>query len=328
MTNLSETLRTALIGLTLAWGLTGAHAQGDYPNRPVKLVVGYAAGGPTDVIARIVALELTPLLGQAVVVENRSGANGNIGTESVAHAPADGYTLLVNTLSLNVNPLLSPGRVKYDPVKDFEPINLSVVLPQYVVVGKDAPFKTMADIISKAKASPGAVSYGSSGTGGSAHLSAELLATQSGTQMNHVPFRGNGPALTEVMAGRVDFMFYPMIGVADYVAQNRLRILAVTTAKRHPDTPDVPTMAESGYPGFEEYVGPVGFVAPAGTPAPVLEKLSAAIHTVLSKPAIAQRLRGLGAVVVSLGPKEYRAWLKDDHDRWAQLIKQAGIKVD
>lgn len=326
MRNFRNMRRIVMIGLALTLGTAGAQAQGDYPNRPVKLVVGYAAGGPTDVIARIVAQELTPMLGQSVVVDNRAGANGNIGTESVARAPADGYTLLVNTLSLNVNPLLNPGRVKYEPAKDFAPINLAVVLPQYLVVGNDSPIKTVADIVNKAKASPGSVSYGSSGHGGSAHLSAALLATRSGTQMTNIPFRGNGPALTEVMAGRVDYMFYPMIGVADLVTQKQLRIIAVTTANRHPDTPNVPTMAEAGYSGFEEYVGPVGFVAPAGTPAPVLDKLGSAIHTVLAKPAIQQRLRNLGAVVVSLGPTEYRAWLKQDHDRWAQLIKQADIK--
>lgn len=321
------TRRTLLgLGLTLVFATGSLQAQTDYPNRAIKFVVAYAAGGPTDVIARIVAQELTPMLGQSVVVENRTGANGNIGNESVAQAPADGYTILVNTLSLNVNPLLNPARVKYNPSKDFTPINLAVVLPQYLVVGNDSPIKTVADLVNKAKSSPGAVNYGSAGHGGSAHLSAALLAQRSGTQMTNVPFRGNGPALTEVMAGRVDFIFYPMIGVADFVAQNRLRIVAVTTPKRHPDTPNVPTMAESGYPGFEEYVGPVGFVAPAGTPAAVVQKLNTAISTVLAKPAIKQKLSNLGADVVSLGPNEYRTWLTQDHDRWAQLIKQANIK--
>jgi tripartite-type tricarboxylate transporter receptor subunit TctC len=318
--------KVALVSLIMMLGMAVAQAQNDYPNRPIKLIVGYAAGGPTDVIARIVAQELTPMLGQSVLVENRAGANGNIGNEAVANATADGYTILVNTLSLNVNPLLNPGRVKYDSAKDFAPINLSVILPQYLVVAHDAPFKTVSDLVNKAKASSGSVTYGSAGNGGSAHLSAALLAQRSNTKMTHVPFRGNGPALTEVMAGRVDYMFYPMIGVADLVAQNRLRILSVTTSKRHPDTPNVPTMAEAGYPGFEEYVGPVGFVAPAGTPATILEKLSNAIGVVMAKPAILQKLTGLGGVVANLGPNEYRRWLTQDQTRWAQLIKQAEIK--
>lgn len=303
-----------------------AHAQADYPNKPVKLVVGYSAGGPTDVIARLVAQDMGAALGQPVVVENRVGANGNIATESVAASAPDGYTLLVNTLSLNVNAILGQGRVKYDPAKDFAPISLAVALPQYLVVGYDSPYKTLADLVAKAKSAPQAVSYGSAGGGGSAHLAAALLATRTQTNMLHVPFKGNAPALTEVMAGRVDFMFYPMIGVVEREAQKQIRILAVTTAKRYPDTPHVPTMAESGFPGFEEYVGPVGFVAPAGTPPVVLEKLASAIRSTLTKPAIEQKLRQLGSVVVASSPSDYRNWLKEDHARWTQLIKTANIK--
>ncbi len=301
-------------------------AAQDFPNKPIKLVVGYAAGGPTDVIARIVGQEISTTLGQPVVVENKAGANGNIGTEFVARAPADGYTLIVNTLSHNVNPLLSPAMVKYDPVKDFTPVSLAVVLPQLLVVANDSPFQTMADLVKAAKASPEKVSYGSAGSGGSAHLSAELLALQASAKMTHIPFKGNGPALVEVMSGRVSFMFYPMIGVANHVADKKLRILAVTTDKRHPDFPNVPTMAEAGFPGFEAYVGPVGFLAPAGTPAPAVQKLSAAIRTALAKPDVRTRLRGLGAVVVGSTPDEYRDWLKGDSQRWGQLIKTAQIK--
>jgi len=303
-----------------------AQAQADYPNKPIKMVVGYSAGGPTDVIARLVAQDMGAALGQPVVVENRVGANGNIATESVAAAPADGYTILVNTLSLNVNAILGQGRVKYDPTKDFAPISLAVALPQYLVVGYDSPYKTLADLVNKAKTAPQAVSYGSAGGGGSAHLAAALLATRTQTNMLHVPFKGNAPALTEVMAGRVDFMFYPMIGVAERETQKQIRILAVTTAKRYPDTPSVPTMAESGFPGFEEYVGPVGFVAPAGTPQVALDKLANAIRSTLTKPAIDQKLRQLGGIVVASTPADYRNWLKDDHARWAQLIKAANIK--
>ena len=305
----------------------GVFAQ-DYPTRPVKLVVGYAPGGPTDVIARIVGQDLTTSLGQTFVVDNRTGANGNIATEGVARSPADGYTLIVNTLSHNVNPLFNPDKVRYDPAKDFAPIGLAVVLPQLVVVANDSPVKSIADLVARAKAAPGAVTYGSAGGGGSAHLAAALLEHRSDAKMTHVPFRGNAPALTEVMAGRVTFMFYPMIGVADFVAQKQLRLLAVTMPKRHPDFPNVPTMAEAGYPGFEDYVGPVGFMAPAGTPAAVIDKLSTAIRASLAKPATRERLRALGAVVVGSGPDEYRALLKQDRERWAQLIKTANVKAE
>ena len=324
------TLRTRLMAALLAllallpWAAT---AQ-DFPSKPIKFMVGYAAGGPTDVIARIVGQEVSATLGQAVVVENRAGANGNIGTEAVARSAPDGYTLIVNTLSHNVNPLLNPGVAKYDPAKDFAPVSLAVVLPQLLVVSHDSPYQTLADLLKAAKADAGKVSYGSAGNGGSAHLSAELLAQRAGAKMTHIPFKGNGPALTEVMAGRVSYMFYPMIGVASHVAEKRLRILGVTTEKRHPDFPGAPTMAEAGFPGFESYVGPVGFMAPAGTPAPTLQKLSTAIRAALTKPEVRDRLRGLGAVVVGSSPEEYREWLKGDAQRWSQLIAAAQIKGD
>ena len=300
----------------------------DYPTKPIRMVVGYAAGGPTDVIARLVAQDLQTALGQTVVVENKTGANGNIATEDVARAPADGYTLIVNTLSHNVNALLGAGKVKYDPAKNFAPVSLAVVLPQVLVVGPDSPYAKVADLVKAAKAKPGTVSFGSAGNGGSAHLAAALLELRGGVKMNHIPFRGNAPALTEVMAGRVDFMFYPMIGVADRVAGKQLKVIGITTKQRHADFPGVPTMAEAGFPGFEDYVGPVGFLAPAGTPAPVLAKLSTAIRATLAKPAIQDKLRGLGAVVVGSSPDEYREWLKKDYERWAHLIKDAAVTAE
>ena len=304
-----------------------AQAQ-DFPSKPIRMVVGYAAGGPTDVIARLVAQDLQLALGQTVVVENKAGANGNIATEDVARAPADGYTLIVNTLSHNVNALLGAGKVKYDPAKSFAPVSLAVVLPQVLVVGPDSKYATVADLLKAAKLKPGTVTYGSAGNGGSAHLSAALLEVRGGAKMNHIPFRGNAPALIEVMAGRVDTMFYPMIGVADRVAAKQLKVIGITTEKRHADFPGVPTMAEAGFPGFEDYIGPVGFLAPANTPAPVVAKLSTAIRAGLAKPALQDKLRSLGAVVVGSSPDEYRDWLKKDHDRWAQLIKDAGVTAE
>ena len=319
-------LAMAAAGMAVAAG--NAAAAADFPTRPVKFIVGYSPGGPTDVIARLIAQDLTGVFGQSVLVENRSGANGNIGTEFVARSPADGYTLIVNTLSHNVNPLLNSATAKYDPAKDFAPVSLAVVLPQVVVTAHDSPYTSMEKLVAEVKANPGAVSFGSAGNGGSAHLAAALLEQRIGTRMLHVPFRGNAPALTEVSAGRVGFMFYPMIGVADLVAQKRVKVLAVTTSKPHPDYPGVPTMAEAGFPGFEDYVGPVGFLAPAGTPADVIDKLSTAIRASLKKPEIQERLKGLGAVIVGSTPQEYQAWLKGDAQRWAELIKAANLKSE
>jgi tripartite-type tricarboxylate transporter receptor subunit TctC len=208
--------------LLLLMVVAGAVRAQAYPDKPVRLVVGYSAGGPTDVIARVIAQDMTASLGQSVVVENKTGANGLIGTMEVKKAAPDGYTVLMTTLSHNVNAILMADKKPYDPLADFAPVSLVCSLPLVLVAKGDSPANSVADLINQAKAQPGQVSYASAGNGGSAHLAAALLATLSKTQMTHVPFRGNAPALTEVMAGRVSFMFYPMVGISEQVAQKRL----------------------------------------------------------------------------------------------------------
>jgi tripartite-type tricarboxylate transporter receptor subunit TctC len=292
------------------------------------MIVGFAPGGPTDVIARVMAQDMTASLGQPVLVENRAGANSMIGIEAAAKAPADGYTLLVSTLAHNVNPILAPDKVKYHPVKDFAAISLAVVLPLIVVTAHSSPIQSIQDLVARAKSAPGSITYGSAGNGGSAHLAAALLETRSGAQMTHVPFKGNAPALTEVIAGRVSFMFYPMIGIADQVTQKRLRPLGISTPARHPDFPAVPTMAEAGYPGFEEYSPGVGYLAPAGTPAAIINKLAAAMRASLARPETRERMRVLGANSVGSTPAEFAAWLRQDYERWARVIKAAGVKPE
>ena len=322
--------RAATLALAGLLGLAAlpVHAEGAYPDRPIRLVVGYSAGGPTDVLARVLGQEIGSALGQPVIVDNKAGVNGNIATEFVQRAAPDGYTLIVNTISHNVNPLLQPTRIKYDPIKDFTPISMVAVLPQLIVVAGDSPYKTLDDLVKKAKTKADAVSYGTAGVGGSAHLAAALLEQKTGTHMNHIPFKGNAPALTEVMAGRVDFMFFPMIGASEFATSGRLRILAVTTAKRHADYPQVPTTTELGLPGFDEYAQPIGFIAPAGLPRPIADKIDSAIAAALATPAIQEKLRALGAEVKHLGPTEYRDWLARDRTRWAELIKSANIKAE
>jgi len=305
----------------MSWGQT-------YPERPVKLVVGYSAGGPTDVIARIVAQDMAASLRQSVIVENKTGANGLIGTMEVKRAAPDGYTLLVTTLSHNVNAILLADKRPYDPIADFAPVSLVTLLPLVLVTRGDSPLGSVSDLIGLAKARPDEVSYASAGNGGSAHLAGALLATLSNTKMAHVPFRGNAPALTEVMAGRVTFMFYPMIGIAEQVAQKRLKVLGVSTAARHPDYPGVPTMAEAGFPGFEEYTQGLGVVVPAGTPVAAIERLNAALRASLEKPETRERLKGLGAITQASSPAEFGAWLKKDAERWARVIQAAGVKAE
>lgn len=305
-----------------------ANAQDNYPTKPVRLLVGFAAGGPTDVIARVLANDMTTTLGQTVFVENKAGASAMIATREVKNASPDGYTLLFASLGLNVSPILLGADAGYNPKTDFEPISNAATLPLVAVAAYDSPIKTMQELVKKAKSKPEAVAFGSSGNGGSGHLAAELLGTMAKAKLLHVPFKGNGPALAEVMAGRVDFMFYPVIGIADNVAAKRLKILAVGTAKRLPQFPDVPTMSEVGFPGFEETAPWVGMLAPAKTPSAIVKRLNDAMLKAMAKPDVKARLEKLGAVAVGDSPAEFTAYLKRDYTRWEDVIRAAGVKAE
>ena len=298
-----------------------------YPDKPIKVIIGFAAGGPTDVIARVLAQDMTATLGQSVIVENKAGANAKIATEYVAQAPADGYTLLFASLSHNVNAIMfkKPG---YDPSTSFEPISMVADLPMILVTSYNSPVKTLPDFIKLAKEKPGTVSYSSSGNAGSSHLAGSLLATDAKVDLIHVPFKGNGPALTEVMAGNVNFIFYPIIGIADQVAQKRLIPLAVGTTKRHPDFPNTPTMEELGYKGFDATAPWVGMLAPAGTPTVAVQKIDTAIQAALAKPEIRKRLNDLGAVIVGSRPNEFKAFLVKDKLHWKKVIDASGLKPE
>jgi len=304
-----------------------AGAQG-YPAKPAKILVGFAAGGPTDVIARIVAQDMTQSLGQSFVVENRPGANAIIATEAVARSVPDGYTLLFSSLSLLVNAILMEGKVHYDPFKDFAPVSNAAVLPMVVVTSPETRINSMQDLVVLARAKPGELSYATSGNGGSTHLAGAMLENFTGTKMINVPFKGNGPALAEVMAGRVTFMFYPIVGIADQVAAKRLKVLAVGTSRPHADFPAVPTLEQSGFPGFEETAPWVGMLAPAGTPAPAVNRLAEDMRKSLARRETQERMKALGAVTVADTPSEFAAFLKKDYERWARVIKTSGVKAE
>jgi len=304
-----------------------AHAQ-SYPSRPVKIVVGFAAGGPTDVIARLIAQDMTLAFGQSVIVENRPGANAIIATDAVARSTPDGYTLLFSSLSLLVNAILQPDKVHYDPFRDFAPVSNAAALPMVVVTSPSTGIDSMQELVTRAKAKPGEVSYGTPGIGGSSHLAGAMLESATATKMLSVPFKGNGPALAEVMAGRVTYMFYPVVGIADQVAAKKLKVLAIGTSAPRPDFPGVPTMAQAGFPGFEETAPWVGLLAPAGTPAAVIERLSAEMRNSLAKPHTEERMKALGAVTIADTPAEFAAFLKKDHERWARVIKASGVKLE
>ena len=303
-------------------------AADDFPTKPIRLVVGFAAGGPTDVIARVLAKDMSVLLGQTIIVDNKAGASSMIATREVKNAPPDGYTLLFSSLGLNVNPILLGEQAGFNPKTDFAPISNAATLPLVVVTAYDAPVKTLPELLKKARTKPDAVSFGSSGSGGSGHLAGELLATLAKAKMLHVPYKGNGPALLEVMAGRVDYMFYPVIGIAENVAAKRINILAIGTAKRLPQFPDVPTLSEVGFPGFEETAPWVGMLAPAKTPPAVVNRLNDAMLKALAKPDVKAQLEKLGAVIVGDSPTAFAAYLKRDYDRWENVIKAAAIKPE
>ena len=320
-------VRAALAIAALCAVSGGAAAQG-YPAKPVRILVGFAAGGPTDVIARIVAQDMGASLGQSFIVENRPGANAIIATEAAAHSTPDGYTTLFSSLSLLVNSILPGTKAQYDPFKDFAPVSNAANLPMVIVTATENPANSMKDLLALAKAKPGEISYGTSGIGGSSHLAGAMLENFTGTKMINVPFKGNGPALAEVMAGRVTFMFYPIVGIADQVAAKKIKVLAVGTPQHHPDFPGVPTMAESGLPGFEETAPWVGMLAPAGTPAAVVARLSEEMRKSIARPETRERFKALGAVAIADTPTEFAAFLKKDYERWARVIKASGVKAE
>jgi len=315
------------IAFSFAVVFSGSLLAQAYPSKPVKFVVGFAAGGPTDVIARVVAADMGQSLGQSFIVENKPGANAIIATEYVAHAPNDGYTLLFSSLSLLVNHALVDSKVNYDPFKDFAPISNAANLPMVIVASPQAPFNSMQELLAAARQKPGEISYGTSGHGGSSHLAGAMLENATGTKMINVPFKGNGPALTEVMAGRVSFMFYPAVGIADQVAAKRLKVLAVGTAGPHPDFPGIATMSDAGLKGFEATAPWVGLLAPAGTPPAIVNRLSEEMRKSLARPETKERMRQLGAIIIADTPAEFAAFLKKDYERWAQVIKASGVKA-
>ena len=316
-----------LLGIVFSF-LWGSAVAQNYPNKPVKFVVGFGAGGPTDVIARFVAQDLTASMGQSFLVENKPGANAIIATEYVAKQPADGYTLLFSSLSLLVNPLLPGTKANYDPFKDFAPVSNAANLPMVVVTAANSPINSMKDLVAQAKAKPGELSYATSGIGGSTHLAGAMLEVMTGIKMINVPFKGNGPALVEVLAGRVSFMFYPVVGIADQIAAKKLKALAVGTVAPHPDFPGVPTMKDVGYPELVQTAPWVGVLAPAGTPPATVNRLSEEMRKSLAKPEMRERMKSQGAIIIGDTPAEFAAFLKKDSERWAQVIKASGVKAE
>ena len=307
-------------------GGTSALAQA-YPTKPVTIIVPFAAGGTTDILARIIGQALTAELGQSVVVDNRAGAGGNIGGQAAAKAAPDGHTLFMGTVGTHAINASLYKKMPFDPVKDFAPLTRVANVPNLLVANPAQPYKSVKDLIAYAKANPGKVNFGSSGNGSSIHLSGELFKSLAKVDMQHVPYKGSAPAVTDLLGNQIGIMFDNMPSAIQHVRSGKLVPLAVTTAKRSPELPSVPTIAEAGVPGYEA-TSWFGMFAPAGTPAPVLAKLNAAIVKVLAQPDVKKKINEQGAEVYSETPEQFTAFIQAESVKWGKVVKESGASLD
>lgn len=321
-----KTALTVGIGILLASAAIvnarPAKAQ-PYPSKPIQVVVGYGTGGASDLLARIVADKVAKKIGQSMVVVNRPGANSIVGTEFVARAAPDGYTLILGSSGLTVNPNFYEN-ITYDPIKDFEPITLFATLPMVLVVNPAVPVTSMRDLVALAKARPGKFNFASAGNGSAPHLAGEMLKIMAGIDMVHVPYKGNGQAATDVMGGQIPFMFSPAAAIIQHVKSGRLKAIAVGANQRLEGLPDVPTTSESGYENFEVSASWIGYLAPAGTPKKIVSLLHKELTETLSDPDVKEKLTSFGSIPVGSTPAEFAAFLKEDLARWKDVIQKSG----
>ena len=325
MHNMSAGIYRAAVALLCALLAAAAAAQ-SYPTKPIRLIVAFPPGGSTDIIARIVGQKLGERLGQQVVIDNRGGAGGTIGTEIAARANPDGYTLTMGTTSTHVIAAGAYAKLKYDPIKDFEPITLVATTPYLLVVNPGVKANSLKEFIALAKSQPGKLNYASAGTGTTTQLAMEMLKTAAGIDIVHVPYNGNGPANTATLGGQVQALFGSMPAVLAQAKAGRLRPLAVGTPKRSPSLPDVPSVAESGYPGFDASLW-LGFFAPKGTPAPILKRLQTELTGIAQSPEMKEQFERNGASSLTTSPAELTKLLKTETDKYSKVIKAAGIKL-
>ena len=316
----------SLLAAALLVASTAVLAQA-YPAKPVKIIVAFTAGSATDILARVVAEQLTRAMGQPFVVENKPGAGGSVGAEQAKNAPADGYTLIAaGSGPFGINPAIYKS-LPYDPVKDFELIANIVLTPQTLVVGAQAPYKTVKELVAAAKAKPGEIAYASLGNGSTSHLTMEAFQSAAGVKLNHIPFKGSSDAQTQLIGGSVPLMSDTVPGVLAQVKAGKLRAIGVAIPQRSPYLPDVPTLAEQGYPGFES-VGWIGLAAPAKTPAAILDRLNAEITKMLQDPAVRARLEQLAFTPVGDSRAEFTAFVKSEISKWSKVAKDSGAKAD
>ena len=315
--------------LLVAVLLTSADASlaQSYPDKPIRIVVTFPAGGPTDAVARPISQSLSSTWGQPVIIDNRGGAGGIVGTEIVAHSAPDGYNLLIGTAGgMSINPSLH-AKLSYDPFKDFAPISMLVINPQILVMHPALAASNVRELVALAKSKPGQLNFASSGTGTATHLGLELFKAATGINVVHVPYKGGAPALTDLIAGQVQLLFISIPSVMPQVKAGRLKALAVSSARRSLSAPEVPTVAESGYPGFE-YVNWNALFAPAATPRAIISKLNTEVVKIMRDPDLAQKLVGQGAEPAPGTPEQLAQYMRVDFDRWRKVIRAAGITAN
>jgi tripartite-type tricarboxylate transporter receptor subunit TctC len=310
----------AILCMTCA---TFAQAQ-TWPTKPVRMILAFPPGGPTDIVARVLGARLTEQLGQQVLVDNKPGAGGNIGAELAAKAPNDGYTIFYNTSAIVINPALY-GRANYDTLKDFVPVVLTAAIPMVLVVHPKMPVKMMKEFVDYVKSKPGQINYSSSGSGTITHLASAMLAAQMGFSAQHIAYKGSAPGLVDLAAGQTQFMTDTINTALPYVKDGRLRAIAVTSAKRSSVLPDMPTFAESGLPGFDAAAWQ-GVVVPAGTPSEIVARLNTELNRALADPGVRARLAVQGADPIGGTPVEYAAYIRAEMPRWAKAVKDSGAK--
>lgn len=322
-----RSLRAVSLALaaSLALSLQAPSAQAAYPDKPIKMVVGFTAGGTADTVGRIMAQAMGERLHQTIVVENRTGANGNLATESVARSAPDGYTIFFTSVGHAVNPYLYKS-AKYDPVKDFTPIGQVLSAPNVLVVPPSSPFKTLEELIAFARANPGKLNVASSGFGSSVHLSAELFMQATGVKLTHIPYKGTSVALPDLMSGTISMMFPNLPSLIPMIESGKLRALGVTTAKRSSAAPNIPTIAEAGVPGYDMSTW-YGFIGPANMDAAIVKQLNTVVQQTLADPAIRKKLSDQGVDIVSGSAEDFGRMIQAESDKWKRLIKEANIQI-
>ncbi len=316
----------AILSAAFALGAATSVLAQKYPDKPVRMIIPFAPGGGTDVLARFLSTKLSEGLGVGLVIENRGGAGGTLGTEVAARSAPDGYTVLFTSASHSFNASLY-SKLSYDSLKDFAPVTLVALVPHLLVVHPSLPVKDVKELVSLARRRPGEVFYGSGGSGSSVHLAAVLFTTTARVEMTHVPYKGGGPAMIGVMAGEASVMFPTMQSALPHVKSGRLRALAISTATRSPAVPDIPTVAESGVPGYDA-TGWYGMLTPAGTPQAAINRLHAETVKILTAPDLKARLAAEGAVAVGNTPAQFDKFIRDETAKWAKIIRDLKLKVD